>query len=278
MALYLIGDLQGCAPAFNALLQALDFSPSRDHAYLLGDLVNRGPDNLSLLRRLREGQDHFSCILGNHDLHLLSIHLGIKSQKSGDTVSDVLQAPDRNDLMDWLRQQPLARLEHGVLMVHAGVLPQWTAQEAVALSAEVQALLSGPHWAELLRNMYGNEPRQWSADLQGIERRRVIINAFTRLRFCTPDGSMDFDAKAGLTDAPAGHVPWFEVPERRSVDTPIAFGHWSTAGGLSQPNWVNLDTGCVWGGCLSAVELDPSEPARWCDPQRWTQVSCPKPS
>ena len=276
MALYLIGDIQGCRPAFEALLQALDFSPSRDHAYLLGDLVNRGPDNLGLLRRLREEEDSFTCLLGNHDLHLLAVHLGLKKLKAGDTVNDVLQAPDAVELLDWLRHQSLALLEHGVLMVHAGVLPQWDATQVMNLAHEVELQLRSDDWPWLIENMYGNEPRQWHDSLTGIARSRVIINALTRLRFCTPDGVMDFEAKAGLDDAPDGHAAWFDLPDRRSRHTPIAFGHWSTAGGLKRPNLVNVDTGCVWGGSLSAVTLNPADPSQWCDAAHWTQVSCPK--
>ncbi len=275
MALYLIGDLQGCRPAFEALLQALDFSPSRDHAYVLGDLVNRGPDNLGLLRRLRVQESAFSCLLGNHDLHLLAVHLGLKSLKPGDTIADVLNAPDVNDLLHWLRQQPLARWAHGVLMVHAGVLPQWDTPLTLALADEVCRELQSESWPWLIEHMYGNEPRQWRDDLQGIERWRVVINALTRLRFCTPDGVMDFEAKSGLNDAPSGHAAWFDIEGRRTQNTPMAFGHWSTAGGLKRPNLVNVDTGCVWGGLLSAVELDPGQPSNWCDPARWVQVSCP---
>ncbi|MEY2781073.1 MAG: hypothetical protein RL307_777, partial [Pseudomonadota bacterium] len=263
-------------PAFEALLQALDFSPSRDHAYLLGDLVNRGPDNLGLLRRLREEEDSFTCLLGNHDLHLLAVHLGLKRLKAGDTVHDVLQAPDAVELLDWLRHRSLALLEHGVLMVHAGVLPQWDAAQVMNLAHEVEQQLRSDEWPWLIENMYGNEPRQWQDSLTGIARSRVIINALTRLRFCTPDGVMDFEAKAGLDDAPAGHAAWFDLPHRCSRHTPIAFGHWSTAGGLKRPNLVNVDTGCVWGGSLSAVTLNPADPGQWCDAAHWTQVSCPK--
>jgi len=273
MSLYLIGDLQGCRPEFEALLRALDFSPSRDHAYVLADLVNRGPDNLGLLRRLRDDESAFSCLLGNHDLHLLAVHLGLKPLKRGDTIQDVLHAPDVLDLLRWLRQQPLARHEHGVLMVHAGVLPQWDTALTLSLATEVSAHLQSDGWPWLIEHMYGNEPRQWHTSLQGVERLRVVINALTRLRFCTPDGVMDFDAKSGLDDAPPGHAAWFDVDTRLTRDTPIAFGHWSTAGGLKRPNVVNVDTGCVWGGTLSAVELDPKHPSNWCDPARWVQVS-----
>lgn len=275
MALYLIGDVQGCRPAFDTLLDKLAFSPSRDHAYVLGDLVNRGPDNLGLLRRLRADEGAFSCLLGNHDLHLLAVHLGLKRLKAGDTIDDVLQATDRLDLLEWLRHQPLARMAHGVLMVHAGVLPQWDATLTLALAREVEAVLQSPEWPWLIEHMYGNEPRQWRDDLQGIERWRVVINALTRLRFCSPDGVMDFEAKSGLEDAPPGHAAWFDHPHRLSIHVPMAFGHWSTAGGLRRPNLVNVDTGCVWGGALSAVRLDPLNPSRWCDSSSWVQVSCP---
>ncbi len=259
MALYLIGDIQGCDDALGRLLQRVDFSPSRDTLYLLGDLVNRGPANAAVLRRLMGYGESARTLLGNHDLHLLSVDLGIRPLKPGDTVQDILQAPDRRALLDWLGVQPLA-LQHGnCLMVHAGVLPQWTVSQTLNLAREVEQILQSPSRRDFLTQMYGNLPDRWDDGLQGMERLRVIVNALTRLRFCTPDGQMEFQAKEGLDAAPAGFLPWFDVPQRRTADVMVAFGHWSTAGGLWRSNVVCLDTGCVWGRSLSALRWTPGD-------------------
>ena len=262
MALYLIGDVQGCHEAFTRLLTALDFSPSRDQLFLLGDLVNRGPDNVGVLRRLRDLGASARCLLGNHDLHLLALHRGLAPLKRGDTVQDVLQAPDRHDLMDWLQHQSLALQQDDCLMVHAGVLPQWSPAQTLALAGEVEAVLRSPQAEEFFQHMYGNQPDQWRDDLQGPDRWRVIVNGLTRLRFCTPEGRMDFMAKEGLGDAPPGHLPWFDVPRRQTRQVRVVFGHWSTLGGLTRPDVKCLDTGCVWGGSLTAWALEPHGPGR----------------
>jgi bis(5'-nucleosyl)-tetraphosphatase (symmetrical) len=263
MALYLIGDVQGCHDAFTRLLQALDFSPSRDTLFLLGDLINRGPDNVGVLRRLRDLGSSARCLLGNHDLHLLALARGLARLKRGDTVQDVLDAPDRHELLHWLQQQSLALQHDNCLMVHAGVLPSWTAQQTLALAAEVETVLRGPDAETFFHHMYGNQPDRWRDDLQGPDRWRVIVNGLTRLRFCTPEGQMDFDAKQGLEDAPAGHLPWFDVPTRRTQDVCVVFGHWSTLGGMDRPDVKCLDTGCVWGGTLTAWSLQAPGPGRW---------------
>jgi len=255
MALYLIGDVQGCDAALARLLEKIGFSPSRDTLYLLGDLVNRGPDSLAVLRRLMGYGEAAQCLLGNHDLHLLALAQGIRPPGRRDTLQAVLAAPDCAHLMDWLRQQPLARDEHGCLMVHAGVLPQWSRAEVRALAAEVEQVLRGPDWVDFLRQMYGNTPTAWQPGLRGAERLRVIVNALTRLRFCTPAGEMEFDSAAGLDAAPPGYLPWFEVPSRATAGDTLAFGHWSTLGWLGHSHLLSLDTGCVWGGCLSALRL-----------------------
>jgi bis(5'-nucleosyl)-tetraphosphatase (symmetrical) len=255
MAVYLIGDVQGCDSALQGLLETIDFSPSRDTLYLLGDLVNRGPSSLAVLRRLMALGDCARSILGNHDLHLLAVANGIRPLHRSDTVQDILSAPDRTALLDWLRQQPLVRLEFGFLMVHAGVLPAWTATKTVALANEVSAVLQSPDYPEFLRQMYGNEPQAWSEDLQGFDRLRVIVNALTRLRFCSAQGEMEFATKEGAGQAPAGYMPWFDVPGRQSASTPTACGHWSTLGLVQRNNLLGLDTGCVWGGCLSAWHM-----------------------
>ncbi|MFO1245066.1 MAG: symmetrical bis(5'-nucleosyl)-tetraphosphatase [Ramlibacter sp.] len=255
MALYLIGDVQGCDAALGRLLAQLDFSPSRDTLYLLGDLVNRGPDSAAVLRRLMALGDAARCLLGNHDLSLLAVAHGVRAPHRNDTLDSVLLAPDREALLHWLRHQRLALQAHGVLMVHAGVLPSWTVAQTLALAAEVEAVLRGPQPGAFLAQMYGNQPDRWDDTLAGADRLRVIVNALTRLRFCTPDGAMDLKTSGGLASQPPGHVPWFDVPGRRTADHTVAFGHWSTLGLLLRPNLLSLDTGCVWGGCLSAVRL-----------------------
>ncbi|MFT3778093.1 MAG: symmetrical bis(5'-nucleosyl)-tetraphosphatase [Ottowia sp.] len=256
MALYLIGDVQGCDAALGRLLDEIAFSPSRDRLVLLGDLVNRGPQSLAVLRRLLALGDAAACLLGNHDLHLLAVSQGVRPLHRGDTVGDILDAPDRAALLDWLRHRPLALHERGVLMVHAGVLPQWTAAQTLRLAAEVEAVLRGAGWAAFMQRMYGNQPDAWHDGLAGAERLRVIVNALTRLRFCSAEGRMEFATKDRAADgAPPGYLPWFDVPGRRTAGDVVAFGHWSTLGRLARPDLIALDTGCVWGGCLTAARL-----------------------
>ena len=258
MAIYLLGDLQGCSQALERMLVRLSFSPSRDLLYVLGDLVNRGPDSAGVLRRLRALEGAALPLLGNHDLHALAVHAGVRPLHRQDTLQPLLQSPDAQDLLDWLRQQPLARREHGVLMVHAGVLPSWTAQQTLALAAEVAAVLRAPDWPVFMAAMYGNEPAAWDPGLQGFDRLRVIVNALTRLRFCSAEGVMEFATKEGAGQAPPGFMPWFDVPGRRTAQDTVAFGHWSTLGWLDRSNVLSLDTGCVWGGCLSALDIRPA--------------------
>jgi len=253
---YLVGDLQGCCDALERMLATLDFSPSRDRMYLLGDLVNRGPSSLATLRRLIQLGDSASCLLGNHDLHLLAVAAGVRPAHRSDTLQAILDAPEREALLLWLRQQRLACFEQGWLMVHAGVVPQWDLPQTLALAAEVEALLRGPDLHAFLTQMYGNEPDTWSDDLRGPERLRFVINALTRLRFCTAEGRMDFKTKDGADAAPAGFSPWFDIPTRRTAGVPIAFGHWSTLGLITRPDLLALDTGCVWGGQLSAARVE----------------------
>lgn len=255
MATYFIGDVQGCDAALGRLLQTIDFSPSRDTLYLLGDLVNRGPASLAVLRRLIALDGSAHCLLGNHDLHLLAVAHGVRKPHRSDTVQDILDAPDRNALLHWLRHRPMALMAHGWLLVHAGVLPQWDAAQTLALAHELERELRGADWGVLMHNLYGNRPDQWRDDLRGYDRLRVIVNALTRLRFCSADGVMEFDTKDSADAAPAGFMPWFEVPGRRSAGTLVAFGHWSTLGAVQLPGVLPLDTGCVWGGCLTAARV-----------------------
>ena len=254
---YLIGDVQGCCAPLKTLLAQLGFSPSRDHVHVLGDLVNRGPKSLETLRWAMQNDHRLVCVLGNHDLHLLAVAAGIRPAHPDDTLNAILEAPDRDDLLDWLRRRPLAHHENGHLLVHAGVLPQWDADRVLCLAAEVEHVLAGPNWIDFLRTMYGNEPARWNNDLRGNDRLRVIVNALTRLRFCTPDGTMQFRAKGGPERAPAGQVPWYAAPGRATAGTTtVVFGHWSAVGLMIRKDLVALDSGCVWGGALSAVRLD----------------------
>ena len=257
MSLYLIGDVQGCDQALQRLLDTLDFSPSRDTLVLLGDLVNRGPDSLAVLRRLMALGESAHCLLGNHDLHLLAVAHGVRRAHRNDTLAPILQAPDREALLDWVRQRPLALQRHGWLLVHAGVLPQWSAEQTLALAQEVSQMLRGRDGPQWLQQMYGNQPDHWRDDWPETDRWRVVVNALTRLRFCSASGVMEFATKDSADAPPAGFMPWFDVPGRQTAHTPIAFGHWSTLGLLQRPHLLALDTGCVWGGCLSAACLSP---------------------
>lgn len=254
--IYLVGDLQGCCKPLERLLQTIDFSPSRDQLYVLGDLVNRGPDSLGVLQRLRSLEGAATCLLGNHDLHLLAVAHGVRKPHRSDTLDPILNAADREDWLDWLRQQNLAVHAHGWLMVHAGVVPQWDAAQTVALAGEVEAMLRSPDVGAFLTTMYGNEPARWDERLQGVDRWRCVINSLTRLRFCAADGTMEFATKEGAGGAPEGYLPWFEVPGRRTQGTPVAFGHWSTLGLINRDDLLALDTGCIWGGHLTAVRVD----------------------
>ena len=255
MATYFIGDVQGCDAPLGRLLQTIDFSPSRDTLYLLGDLVNRGPGSLAVLRRLMALDGSAHCLLGNHDLHLLAVAHGVRKPHRSDTVQDILAAPDRSALLTWLRHRPMALMAQGWLLVHAGVLPQWDAAQTLALAGELERELRGPDWGVLMHNLYGNTPDRWDDSLRGYDRLRVIVNALTRLRFCTADGVMEFATKDGSAAAPEGHLAWFDVPGRRTEGVPIAFGHWSTLRATDRADALALDTGCVWGGCLTAARL-----------------------
>ncbi|VTU33830.1 Bis(5'-nucleosyl)-tetraphosphatase [symmetrical] [Variovorax sp. PBL-E5] len=275
MALYLIGDVQGCDEALQRLLDELAFSPSRDTLIVLGDLVNRGPASAEVLRRMQRYGAAAQSLLGNHDLHLLGIAHGARKAGRKDTLQGVLDAPDSEAMLDWLRHQPMAlhrTLDGGeLLMVHAGVLPQWGVADTLSFAAEVESVLRGPALEDFLQTMYGNEPAQWDDALTGSMRLRVIVNALTRLRFCTAEGVMEFESKDGAGTAPNGFMPWFDVPGRASAAATIAFGHWSTLGWVSRPDLISTDTGCVWGGCLSAVRIGATPLAR-----ELIQVKCPE--
>ena len=255
MTTYWVGDLQGCNASFGHLLDEMGFSPSRDRLVVLGDLINRGPDNAGVLDRLMALEGSADCLLGNHDLFVLAAYHGAKSLKRGDTAQALFSDPKAARYMDWLATRELARIESGCLLVHAGVLPSWTAAQTVSLAGEVQAILASHERHDFLHRMFGNQPDHWRDDWSGVDRLRVIVNALTRLRFCTPEGVMEFASKEGLDQAPAGHVAWFDVPDRQTAALPVVFGHWSTVGGLCRPHLACLDTGCLWGRRLSALRV-----------------------
>ena len=253
---YLVGDIQGCCDAFERLLSEIAFSPSRDHVYVLGDLVNRGPHSTDTLRRLCGLGNAATSLLGNHDLHLLAVAHGGRKAHESDTLTELLGAADRDTLLEWLRCQRMAFQGHGWLMVHAGVVPQWDATTTLALAAEVEQMLRSSSLRDFMQVMSGNEPRRWSPELSGDARLRFIINVLTRVRFVAADGTLELAAKGAPSDAPAGCYPWFEAPGRRTEHTPIAFGHWSTLGLMNRENLLALDTGCAWGGLLTAARID----------------------
>lgn len=256
MATYAIGDIQGCYNELQQLLQQIRFDPAQDKLWFVGDLVNRGPGSLEVLRFVRSLGDSAITVLGNHDLHLLAVHAGIGQLHRTDTLDDVLAAPDRDELMDWLRRQRLAHLEGSYLLVHAGVLPGWTAQQAVALAGEVEAALRSDDYVDFISHMYGNNPQHWDNELKGFKRLRVIVNAFTRLRVCSAEGEMEFKFKGEVENIPSGYLPWFDVPQRKTRDTTLIFGHWSALGLMIRQDAIALDSGCLWGGPMSALRLE----------------------
>ncbi len=257
MATYAIGDIQGCFTALTALLDKIGFSAGRDRLWLVGDLVNRGPESLETLRFVRDLGPAATTVLGNHDLYLLMVaHGAIRNRGKDDTLQAVLDAPDRDELLAWLRTRPLMHVEQGYAMVHAGLLPAWTVAQARALAREVEGALAGPGHRDFLHHMWGSEPDAWCDELEGYARLRVIVNAMTRMRFCTAEGVMDFKVKGEVAKAPPGFLPWFEAPGRKSADTPVVCGHWSALGLKLEPTLLALDTGCLWGRELSALRLE----------------------
>ncbi len=255
MDTFAIGDLQGCAAELTRLLDRIDTVSPGAQLVFVGDLVNRGPASLETLRKVRQLGARARTVLGNHDLHLLAVRQGIRPPSSGDTLDALLAAPDCDELLDWLRHQPLAMMADGHLVVHAGVLPPWSAAQVLDLASEVGHALQGKGWPDFLRTMYGNQPARWDDKLQGADRLRCIVNALTRLRFCSTGGEMEFATKEGPGRPPDGYLPWFDVPGRRTADTPVVFGHWSALGLVQREYLTGLDSGCVWGGKLSARRL-----------------------
>jgi bis(5'-nucleosyl)-tetraphosphatase (symmetrical) len=267
MATLAIGDVQGCYDQLLRLLEHAGYDERRDVLWFVGDLINRGPQSAQTLRFARRLGDRQVTVLGNHDLTLLAVAAGIKKPHRGDTFDEVLDAPDGDELVDWLRHQKMMHADGGRAMVHAGLLPQWTIAQALALAREVEAALQGPEHREFLHRMYGNEPARWRDDLAGYDRLRVVVNAMARLRLVKPDGTMEFSHKTGLDRLPSGYLPWYDAPGRASRGTRILFGHWAALGLLQRDDVVCLDTGCVWGRALSALRLEDG---------RLFQLDCPE--
>lgn len=269
MATYAIGDLQGCLNAFRTLLKVIDFDPTKDTLWLTGDLINRGPDSLETLRLVYELRDSLVTVLGNHDLHLLAVAAGVKKPSSSDTLSAILEAPDCNTLLEWLRHQPLLHHDKQLryTMVHAGIPPQWSLKKAIKRAEEVESVLRSEQINDFLHSMYGNTPTLWKKALTDHERWRVITNYFTRMRFCTEKGDVELTTKAGIHHAPKGYAPWFEHIDRETYHDRIIFGHWAALEGEAySENVFALDTGCVWGNALTAMRLED---------QKKFHVNCP---
>lgn len=271
MAVFAIGDVQGCFEELQRLLKRIDFDSQEDSLWFTGDLVNRGPRSLEVLRFVKGLGNRAVCVLGNHDLHLLAVAAGTAKIRQGDTLDAVLAAPDRNELLVWLRQLPLLHYDKtlGYTMVHAGLPPQWDLSLAQSCARELESVLRGGRYREFFQHMYGNDPRRWSSELAGAERLRFIVNCFTRLRYCDAAGNLDLKAKGSPGSQPLGYLPWYEVPGRKSADLHILFGHWSTLGEVRDRNVLALDTGCVWGGRLTALRLDGDNRGGWYN------VDCP---
>ena len=251
MAIYAIGDVQGCFDELQALIARIGFNRVHDKLWFVGDLVNRGPKSLEVLRFVRELGDLAVTVLGNHDLHLITQFEGFERKRKDDTFGDVLAAPDAKVLIDWLRAQPMMHAEGGWAMVHAGLLPGWDISKASSLAREVEGALRAPSYREFLAHLYGSKPERWDDALAGWDRLRVIVNAMTRMRFCRPDGTMEFHSNG--VEPPAGYLPWYET---RRDEMPLVYGHWSAAGLKLTERIAGLDTGCVWGGALTALRLE----------------------
>lgn len=259
MATYAVGDVQGCYDELVELLDRIAFDPAKDRVWLTGDLVNRGPDSLGVIRHVKQLGEAATTVLGNHDLSMIAAAAGHRRNRKRtkrDGIDEVLDAPDADELVEWLRHRPLVYREDEHVLVHAGVLPPWSADDVAARAREVEAVLRGDDWSELCANMYGDEPNAWDESLAGWERLRLTINACTRMRFCSASGALELKANGGADSAPDGYAPWFRVKDRAAADTVVVCGHWAMLGLHVTPKVLHLDSGCVWGGSLTAVRLD----------------------
>ncbi|MCL4163561.1 UNVERIFIED_CONTAM: hypothetical protein GTU68_006202 [Idotea baltica] len=269
MSTYVVGDIQGCLQSFKQLLTLIRFDSTKDHLWLAGDLINRGPESLETLRFIRQLGDSVKCVLGNHDLHLLAIYAGHRETGNKDTLKEILEAPDVEQLIDWLRQQPLMlhSEEHNAVVCHAGIYPGWDLETAKKEARAVEFHLRSQDFRDLFAFMYGNKPARWKENRGRKKRLRFAINCFTRMRYCSIDGKLDFTENRSPGSQTDGLVPWYELPSKLDSNTRVIFGHWSTVGVTSKANIIGIDTGCVWGGKLTAYELDNN---------RWHKVECPQ--
>jgi len=259
VATYAIGDIQGCFSALKQLLKSVEFNRDKDRLWIAGDLINRGPESLQTLEFLYKIRENLDIVLGNHDLHLLAVAAGFKKPTPSDTLDDILKSPIRKQLLNWLRQQPLIHHDSTLnyTMVHAGIPPQWSISESLIYAKEVENILSSDDINTFLSVMYGNSPNHWDESLTGMDRLRLITNYFTRMRFCTPAGGLELKTKSHVNDAPTGYYPWFDINNRKAKNDNIIFGHWAALEGKThQDNIFALDTGCVWGGKLTAMRLE----------------------
>jgi bis(5'-nucleosyl)-tetraphosphatase (symmetrical) len=256
MATYAIGDIQGCFAAFERLLERIRFDPHGDRLWLVGDLVNRGPQSLEILRWAYQHRDAVTAVLGNHDLHLLARAAGVREPKSRDTVDEVLEAPDSAELLDWLRHRPFLVTDGQYAMVHAGLLPSWTVEQAAQLARELESALQGPQYDRVIESIYSGVSADWSETLDPSRRWSALADVFTRLRICTLEGQPRYDFAGPLDQIPQGCLPWFAFPQRRSTSHKIICGHWAALGLYCEPGLFALDSGCVWGGELTALRLD----------------------
>lgn len=256
MATYVVGDIQGCFHELEQMLEMIEFDNQKDKLWLVGDLVNRGEDSLKVLRLVKSMGDAAITVLGNHDLHLLAVAAGVAELHHSDTLDEILSAPDREELLTWLRHQRMLHVQDNFVLLHAGLLPEWSVPQVQQLAREVEQALRGADYVTFLQKMYGNTPNQWDDALTGYARLRVITNTLTRMRICTEQGEMQFKFKGEVGDVPDGYMPWFEVPQRASAGAVVVFGHWSALGLITRPNVIALDTGCLWGGALTAIRLD----------------------
>ncbi len=260
MATYAVGDIQGCFTPLKCLLTQVQFDWDHDQLWVVGDLVNRGPDSLEVLRYLYQRRERVICVLGNHDLHLLAVAYGLQKQGRSDTLDKILAASDRDQLLDWLRQQPLIYSDRGCTLVHAGIPHIWSLEQAHSYAAEVETALRGPDYRKFLSNMYGDTPRVWNNKLTGYERLRVITNYLTRMRFLYKSGALDLKGKGALADPGRKVEPWFTLRNKSDSTNKIIFGHWAALEGKAKgKNLIATDTGCVWGGQLSMYCLDTEE-------------------
>lgn len=271
MAIYAIGDIQGCYDEFRRLLELIEFDPAKDKLWLAGDIVNRGPKSLEVIRFVKSLGSRAITVLGNHDLHLLALSQGNRSHYKHGTLDEILSAPDRDELIHWLRHQPLMYhcQKSGYSLIHAGLPPQWDIPSALRYARELEVVLQGSSFHDFCHAMYGNDPAQWSNELTGMARLRFITNCFTRLRYCTPQGKLAMSGKGTPGSQGSDLIPWFNAPRRASRKDRIIFGHWSTLGYYQGKNVWSIDTGCLWGGQLTALKVRKKKPPKP------IQLSCP---